>query len=259
MRWLTEFFKGTPVHIFGGALVGMFYTWFVIGSPHTEELSNFVNTIMTILASLLAAGAAIASASWESERRKAGELRAAKVTLPLALTDFVRVSESGIRYALEDEAFFKSAENRARYVSDISLSNETLETIKSCVASADETSAKWLSVLVQHYQVYNSRLLSNFDDLGVRYSDYQKAEHIEEWILLKALAEHLFDYSRGAQGTPNTFDTELLRLPFLTVLLHTDLGTKVSNRIASSKNYYEPYTPEDFELIQQSQLPAEGE
>lgn len=236
---------------------------FVIGFVYVAVLNDgifgaweiFVSEGLELVLPLVAAGAAfggillqVKEAKINSEEQRLAALRAAKATLPLALSEMVRVCNSGIRYAVEGPPFFKVSGSRSNYERDTAISAEVLATLRSCIEYADYESALWLSILVQHYQVANARFLANFDSLPTSYNEFCKAKHIGDWIIVKALAEHLFDYSRGAAKVPENLDPNLLRVPLLAPWYHKTLGTKVKERVAEAKEYYAPFKTENFKL-----------
>ena len=210
---------------------------------------------------MLAAGAAFGSILLQLKATpltaaapRLASLRAAQAALPLALSEIVRVSNTGVDYASKDHAFFKLPNSRSEYENATGISEDTLNVLKTCIEFADEQSAKWLAVVLQHYQVANARLLSHFDELPVTYDKSDQAKHARDWLIVKALTEHLFDFARGAETTPENLDAGLIRRPLFAPWFHTSLGTEVSACIESAKSYYDPFNVEKFVLLKDIHL-----
>ncbi|WP_417816506.1 hypothetical protein [Tritonibacter scottomollicae] len=252
---------GNPA-IFGsiGFVIGFAYVGLLQGGVDGVVEKFFFDGIQ-ILAPMLAAGAAFGSILLQiketkvtAEEQRLAKLRAAKATLPLALSEIVRVSNTGVDYACKDPAFFKLPNSRSEYENATGISEDTLNVLKTCIEFADEQSAKWLAVVLQHYQVANARFLSHFDDPDMLYDECDQAAIISRWLIVKALTAHLFDFARGAETAPMELKAHLIRLPILAPWYHTSLGTEVSAHIESAKSYYDPFNVEKFVLLKDIHL-----
>ncbi|WP_291737551.1 hypothetical protein [Leisingera sp. F5] len=153
IRFLSNFALGC----FVGALSALIVAWIIDETVSAAYQKNWIylfSALITLAAASLALMGTLSVISNQnkvSKDQKDASLRAAKATLPLALSELVRACNAGIKYADKDASFFKSRENREDYERDTAISTEVLATIQSCIEYSDGRSGKWLSVVVQYY------------------------------------------------------------------------------------------------------------
>ncbi len=186
-RFVRIFTKGTAFHASIGFYFGLFYIWFLTGWEIQETSTSVINTLITVTASLLAAGAAIAAAVYDSENKRIASLKAARATLPLALSNLSQACTNGAIYS------YCRHPKKPETVS-FEVPSDTIEIFKACIEYSDPISARWLSAILARFQVLTSRT-SNPTFEG---SDRKMAA---DWLLLERVIGHCFSFARSPDSS----------------------------------------------------------
>ncbi|MBV2359783.1 hypothetical protein KUH32_08355 [Thalassococcus sp. CAU 1522] len=213
-RGWFEFIRSFPVGVMIGASIGIAYV-FALESNWNEAVTEYVLYGLTALVTLGASAIALTTAIWDSESKRDRRLRAAKASLPMALSELMQVAERGIRLSLMDTAVLRDSETGPNVRAELAVSETSLATLKECIESADETSAKWLVNIVAHYQVYVSRIDGAATDRSLGRSEHNRQHDAANWILWASMVAHCFDFARGEDVIPETMDGEQLGHGFL--------------------------------------------
>lgn len=187
-RFVHIFTKGTAFHAFVGFCFGLFYIWLLTGWDFGETSASVINTLITVTASLLAAGAAIAAAVYDSENKRIASLNAARATLLGALVDFRSFTKGG---ALASMGCSQKQEKPQEGPEKISVDPASISVFKEVIEFADPVSARWLAAILALHQVFTSRMNNGNCDMT----------STNEWLVLDQLVAHCFPYARFAKGS----------------------------------------------------------
>jgi len=227
-----------------GLLIGFVFAnalFWIFDSDLRDEISKNYLSIGGILAAIFAAYLALLGVRrqigqqaelFESNRQ--ANLAASRAALPLALSRVYSVCEKATDHALRNEAFWQSFEGRKTVLQDTELDDSTIETIKDCIRFADETSAAWLSILVSRYQICSSSHLSLMDRENLMLLDSNRTGCAVQWSILRIIASHLLDFSRGEdQSVSARLNPDLLCLNINSEHWGYPIHTEASERLVA--------------------------
>lgn len=200
------------------------------------------NNVQNSWAVLLAAAATIVAGvgggilAWQSAQRQvenqnrlASEeversLMAARAVLPPVLSSLYLKSVAG--FEASDDQLSRSQDESAslRLLSELELSEEELKALTGCIKFADPGTARWLSLIISHFQIGQARLRSHLlrSDLTVdapSSNDQAIAYRAIDWLEIKALVSHLFEFART--GTPPGAELDTSKISPPIEYLHT--------------------------------------
>ena len=225
LKWF-EFLKNFPFGIFVGFIAAMTLFW-IFGADISDDLTRYGTYVLTAMASLLASAVAFATAVWNAERQRELRLRAARASLPLALSEMVSASRNGYQYAKNTTGWDDIETNFPQLQNDINLSDKTIETIQAVIASSDTVTADWLAVFLAHYQVNVARLTGRSTDFkNIGFED-DCIDECADWIIQTAIVNHLFNYARTGSEPETKFSLPLLPLADR----HSDEAEHINERI----------------------------
>ena len=183
------------------------------------------------------------------------KLDAAKATLPLALSQLVQFCDEKIagivarHQAAEDDNPYE--QTSLRYDMNPSapmpnrLDDDVLLTLKECIEFADPSAKDWLRIILSRYQVCVA--IDNRPGVRVRISNpIASAEYITRWCVLKAVALHLFDYSRGKPRVDSKFDHRFIH-PAIDLRIPTSLNQLLDDALARERERLAPYDATKFD------------
>jgi hypothetical protein len=136
------------------------------------------------------------------EARRLNSLRAARASLPLALSDLVSTAQKVLGRILDGTA--KSPEELVTSIS----SPTVLETISKCIEYSDTKSADRLAQIIRYIQLVRARFdVSHFanvyppneQDWGVL--GHNRTSYIVDWAVLVAICNSAFGFARGSVPT----------------------------------------------------------
>jgi len=186
-----------------GAFMGAGFIWF-IASPLSENYIKFGTYGISALVALFASGIAwhSAMASIENQNRLARiatiqSLLAARAGLPRVLSGLHRKAQLGVEASLNQEELRTRPDEARKSIEQLALTPDELSALQRIIQfSDDENTARWLSLIISHFQIQQARLESNFSEAGLLLTDTAIAIQAFDWILAKTLVEHVFEYSR---------------------------------------------------------------
>lgn len=196
----------------GAFLASIFYLFaftvidFDIGEYFHQYIIAFLGGGATLFAAILALQGnqnQIAHSSQILEQERQAQLRSAAAVLPLALSSICDVSHSNMRRYFNAADLFSKGPIPDELVT---LPEATIQTIKECIQFADQPLANHLAKITRTYQVlYGRGKEENAPHKLTMHSEKHDLHTLSDissviqWATLYALAEHLFDFSRGRQ------------------------------------------------------------
>lgn len=167
------------------------------------QFSTILAAIAAALIALIGVRRQIENGEKLEESRRQASLRAAKATLPLALSRLSQVSERGAHHCL-----MKPEERSEK----INVPDDAIGILKSCIEYSDPISSRWLAAIIARFQILTSRLTND----GIFAADFPNQVAAVDWIILRKVIEHCFDYARGTNDSlciPLTIDLNQVSIP----------------------------------------------
>ncbi|KPP83328.1 MAG: hypothetical protein HLUCCO07_12695 [Rhodobacteraceae bacterium HLUCCO07] len=238
MTWF-HFIRNFPMGASFGVFMGAIFI-IVIQGEWPDDLQRYGTYGITAIVTLLASAIALTTAIWNTETARHRKLKAAKASLPLALSRLIETARNGVQISMEDDAFFNDPENAYFIEKRLAIPNEVFNTLKECIEFGDETSAQWLTNIIAHYQVYKARLVNLTADRNMPPHDVYRAEHAAEWIFWHAMVSHLFDFARGEDTVENAMQQERLLEGFYAEIWGNRLQQEITGQINGLAEYHAP-------------------
>ena len=218
---LKFFTENVAIAAFLGYLLGMAYVA-LLSSGYEENVIKFGTYGLTILSGLLASGLALAGVmanlNFQEEARKResdNSLAAARAVLPFTLSTLHRLSEQGFETAMKTESLRKGTHADAMAaVRALEVPSGQIERLQKCIEYTGDHSKEWLSLIIAHWQIETSRLESSLLDKRLSISSYQIKSSAADWLLIRALISHLFDFSRTGIEPEDELDRSEFTAPF---------------------------------------------
>ena len=214
---------------------------------NTTNLSSFLEKWQTLLAGLLALGAAIwgaillksqiaISENHENTRRKTAEA-AARAVLPLTLSSIIDYTEqsSNTLHTLYQSREGEVIPERARTIDIPQVPESAIGSLQSMIESSTNPEiVKVISKLIQKIQIQNSRMRSaahREQSIRPNRINLVLARYVEDYIIdsakIHAFASSLFSYARFSSETPEEVSwdnvSQSLMLLNWAEHIHTDL------------------------------------
>lgn len=217
-----------------------------IAKTNWVQFATIVAALLAALIALFGVQRQIESQRLSEETKRRAALSAAKAVLPLALTRLIDVAEAGFDFSIKDNAFLRDRSNVSILVRELNIDTEIIQILQDCIRSSDKISSAWISHIISHYQVYRSRLVGSVSDGNRLTTDQTKASAAVDWIVLKAMIEHTYDFARGAETVPEVMDQNLIRAPIGLVLPRGDFSRILFESLTLIKNHYQPMDSDQF-------------
>lgn len=182
----------------------------------------------------------------ESRQR---ELIAARALLPLALTEFIKVTRRGMDLALKNDDFYNDAENLEIVSNDLELNPEIISILRDCIMPANRNNQRWISICIARYQVARSRLLGSIGDPNLVVTDHNRMSLAFDWAVLHALVEHLFEFARGGDGVEEHLNLENIHLPINLAFGSHQLSPDAVTYIVEQRSQFGDGSVSNFEFV----------
>lgn len=244
MKWF-HFFRNFPAGAFFGVFIGAVFI-IVIQGEWPDDVQRYGTYGITVVVSLLASAIALTTAIWNTETARHRKLKAAKASLPLALSRLIETARNGVQISLEDDVFFNDPDNASLIEERLAIPNEVFTTLKECIEFGDETSAQWLTNIIAHYRIYKTSLVNLAANQNMPPHDVYRAEHAAEWIFWHAMVSHLFDFARGNDIVENAMKQELLLEGFYAEIWGNRLQQEITGHINGLVEYHAPLNTESL-------------
>lgn len=219
-----KFLKNFALGFLVGALIALSLAW-ALDETVSEGLRKNWVYLASAATTLLAASLALLGtfSIIENQNRLASEeneksLLAARAALPTVLSSLYRKSENG--FEASDDQLGRSQDKPAclRLLSELELSEEELKALTGCIKFADPDTARWLSLIISHFQIAQARLERDLlrSELTVHTASSNApiiADRAIDWLEIKALVSHLFEFARTGTPTGTELDTSKISLP----------------------------------------------
>lgn len=222
--------RNVSIGAFCGACLGVCFM-LLIESPLSENYVKYGIYGIGALVALLGSGLALAGvlANIDNQNRLAEEenkksLLAARAALPPVLASLNSKAEAGYKNAVDFETQKSwEIEFKEESVEKSSISASEIAVLQECIKYADSISARWLSLIVAHFQIQASRLEGSLTTSGLIKLEGQVADDAINWRILSAMIAHMFEFSRTGKK-PEEF------LPENTVNIAVDVASKNLSR-----------------------------
>ncbi len=238
MRWF-HYIRNFPMGASFGVFMGAIFI-IVIQGEWPDGLQRYGTYGITAIVTLLASGIALTTAIWNTETARRRKLKAAKASLPLALSRLIQIARNGVQISMEDNAFFNDPDNASLIEERLAIPDGVFATLKECIEFGDETSAQWLTNIIAHYQVYKARLVGLAADRNMNPIDHYRAQHAAEWIFWHAMVSHLFGFARGKGAVENAMKQERLFEGFHAEIWGNRLQQEITGQINGLAEYHAP-------------------
>ncbi|WP_283425427.1 hypothetical protein [Shimia sagamensis] len=197
----------------------------LIEAPLSENYVKYGTFGIGALVALLGSGLALAGvlANIDNQNRLAEEeneksLLAARAALPPVLSSLYQKCSNAFEISDNQLEERRNEKMALRLLSELELSSNELKSLTECIKHADADTARWLSLIISHFQIAQARLnrhLLNSDLYADPPEDnYQSvAYRAVDWLEIKALVSHVFDFARTGKLPATELDTSKISLP----------------------------------------------
>lgn len=204
-----------------GLLVGAVATLAMaasIDSDFFNQLGSNPIEIFGILAALAAAVLALMGVQRQinvhqeqAQDNRQRDLKASIAVLPLVLSNFYKVCEQCFEISLEEENVLRNPSLRNQHISFSEADQSAIGTLQNCIRFSDHDSAEWLSAILRQFQLCKSRFASLVEGPQLLLESNRR-NMATDWLVLRAMIEHCFEFSRGEVPTiPAVMRPERLR------------------------------------------------
>lgn len=220
-----RFLLNLPLGILIGAVLALGLAWIFDKSVMDDAKRNWsylfsaAATLFGAALALMGVFSSIANQNRLAEEVRQRDLAAWRAALPFALSKMIEVARNGIDAALggNDAPTWSQSDIEAKLMPDASV----VETLRSCIKSAEPIAAAWIARLLAMHQVYlaRSNRISKLPTFNFSAeSDCENRDRLalaRDWAIFHLVAEFLFDYARGEVECPPLILTEnRLGIPF---------------------------------------------
>lgn len=123
-------------------------------------------------------------------------LLAARAALPAVLSSLYQKSLDGYE-AAANQTNLKAVPASANVILEkLSLTSSELRVLQECIKYCDDNTARWLSLIISHFQISRSRLERDLSNIKISVTGPPLARSAMEWLLIKAMVGHVFEFSR---------------------------------------------------------------
>ena len=200
-----------------GFVIGMAYVM-VLSTNWEDNLIRYGTYGITILVSLFASAIAVGGVLLNlNKQQELIERRhiAARAVLPITLSRLHKLAEYGFETVLDVPALREgNPEVAIKHLKELQISSEDLTQIRECIEAADSETQAWLSLILAHWQIQESRLETDLLDNNIIPKDErQLASAGVDWLIIRAMISHLYDYARTGSSPSHTLESKELRIP----------------------------------------------
>tara|TARA_R110002094_G_C4888131_1_gene209504 strand:- start:193 stop:984 length:792 start_codon:yes stop_codon:yes gene_type:complete len=216
--------KNFPFGIFLGICFALLLSW-LFDSDIKEEMTKFYTFVFTAVISLLASTLAVVGVLLNlNKQQELIERRhiAARAVLPLTLSRLYGLTERAFEITLDTTALRKRPEDvRRNLLKKLRLTKDDIEQLRDCIEASDEQSQAWIALIIAHWQLEISRLENRLLDQNLLFLDSQLHNSAIDWLTIRGMAIHLFEYSRTGKKPDNKISADIICLPIHSPYLHT--------------------------------------
>ncbi len=214
-----------------GAVFSLALAWALDAEVASAIKERWVE-VLGILAALVAAVVALHGVQRQirvqtdqAEVERIAQLRASLAVLPLVLSNFVRVSEKCFEISLKDRGEIRNLTSREEFVRQSEIDETSLAVLRDCIRFSDSVSAEWLSLIARQYQLCHARFVDHVGGDHLLLESNQQSTGCD-WAVLRAVANHLFEFSRGdIERVPLRLDPNEVGLPLASVHFGKEIYT----------------------------------
>lgn len=210
----------------------------VFDADVSENLTKFYTFLGSAVLSLFAAAVALSGVLANLQKQdELVERRhvAARVVLPIVLSRLYSIAERGFDTVMTLDSF-KASDREAALTSLklIEIPPDDLTKIRDCVEVAGPQVQAWLTLILAHWQIEVARLESKFDENLITVKSQQYSSAVD-WLIIRAMIIHLFDYSRTGRAPSSTLNKDSISIPLLSQHMN---NVEVRDKIAARHDWY---------------------
>lgn len=249
-----QFWDGVLFGCLVGFISAMALCWAVDALPEKfwQNSVYLFGTVATLFAAIIALSgprSMIQSQNSVAAQQRQDNLAAALSTLPLVLTKFMDICEAGIKTADTNSDALREPILMMKTMSALEIDTGSILVLKDCIQFSRPHERKWLELVITHYQVYRSRTLGFIVDPTETFDDHEKASTASDWIILKAIIEHLFPFSRGEEQVPAKIDPTRIHVPHHLFALNHERLDLLRENLESYKRVFSPLDVDSLSLF----------
>jgi hypothetical protein len=228
-----------------GVFIGITYFILIetnLGGDYTKFWAYGLSAMVTLFASGVALAGVFSNIENQNKTNRENRtqaLLASKALLPLALSQLHQIAEQGTSFAFEDDSFFRVSENGATVRERLDIDEATIAILKECMELSDDTTRKWMTVLLSRYQISRSRLVGSVESPFDRINNEKRGDHAFEWELIRAIVNHLFAYSRDIDNRTSPkmhINIETISMPITHAQRGSNLYQELQERIRERRS-----------------------
>lgn len=220
----TKFLRNFALGCFTGAFIALSLAWLLDETVSTALQKNWIYLVsagVTLLAAslaLLGTFSVIENQNKLAKEENEKSLLAARAALPPVLSSLYQKCSNAFEISDNQLEVRRNEKMALRLLSELELSSKELKALTECIKHADADTARWLSLIISHFQIAQARLnrhLLNSDLYADPLEDnYQSvAYRAVDWLEIKALVSHVFDFARTGNLPATGLDTSKISLP----------------------------------------------
>jgi len=216
-----KFLQNYALGCLTGALIALFLAWSLDETVSVVLQKTWIYLVSAGVTLIAASLALLGTLSViENQNRLASEeversLLAARAVLPPVLSSLsVKASRGFNAIADYENLLSQDKEIGEQILQNIRITKDEIDTLKECIQVSDPNTARWLSLVVSHFQIHTSRLENDFlREYRFQRSDLHTAKAAMNWVLIRQLIGHLFDFGRAGQLPSKTLNKEMISYP----------------------------------------------
>lgn len=206
-----------------GCLLGMAYVG-VLSSGWEENAVRYgtygITVLVGLFASAIAVGGVLLNLNKQQELIERRHI-SARAVLPLTLSRLHKLTEHGFETVLNVPKLREGPKEEAiNQFQKLQIPGDDIKQIRECIEAADGETQAWLSLILAHWQLETSRLESTLLSEAMNTTPRQLASSGIDWLTIRAMVIHLFDYSRTGQVPNATLRSKYIAVPILSKHLH---------------------------------------
>ncbi|MFT5631672.1 MAG: hypothetical protein ACI9HB_002853 [Gammaproteobacteria bacterium] len=211
-----RFLKNFPFGIFLGVCSALLLSW-LFDSDVNEDVTKLYTFVFTAIMSLFASSLAVFGVLLNlNKQQELIERRhiAARAVLPLTLSRLYSLTERAFEVALDTTTLRARPEDvRRNLLQKLRLTKDDIEQLRDCIEASDEQSQAWIALIIAHWQIEISRLEGRLLDPNLVFTASQVNKSAIDWLTIRAMASHLFEYSRTGNRPNDVISADLICVP----------------------------------------------
>ncbi|WP_164658236.1 hypothetical protein [Tropicibacter sp. Alg240-R139] len=191
-KFLDSLLANPSAAAFFGCVIGACFI-ILTGTDFNQDIKRYGTFALSALVALFASAVSLAGVfsninnqNENYKEQRLASLKAAKATLPLALSQFSQSAREATALCLklsEDDSLTDVIEGNG----------EAISILKETIEYSDDTSGRWIAAIIARFQV----LSSNTNNRTIFHSRENFYGTAADWIVFTRMVGHCFDYARS--------------------------------------------------------------